>query len=118
MAGKGGKCVAGNTIITTFGTGPGMAADRANLRSGKAGNAKRAFAGLFAATAVLTGVAMTAKTIAKAAEASGRSRPCCSGRVKREHAGRTLSGSPSGEKIDFYPQRVPERDSMPAAGLS
>jgi len=58
--------VTGETIRVCFGGDSGLAGDRTTSQPGEA---KRAFAGLFAATASLTGAAMTARTVTRAAAA-------------------------------------------------
>lgn len=56
----------GETIRVCFGGGSGLAGDWATSQPG---GARRAFAGLFAATASLTGAAMTARTVTSVAAA-------------------------------------------------
>lgn len=67
----------GETIRVCFGGGSGPAGDRGTSPSG---GARGAFAGLFAATAALTGAAMTARTVTRAVAAPGI---CRSGRGRR-----------------------------------
>jgi len=76
--------VTGETIRICFGGGSGLAGDRSTSRSG---GARRAFAGLFAATAALTGAVMTARTVTRAAAAPDNCRSACGRR-----AGTSCSG--------------------------
>ena len=82
----------GETIRVCFGGDSGLAIDRTTSQPGEA---KRAFAGLFAATASLTGVAMTARTVTRAAAAQeygrtvrGRRVGSCSAGCRTAHESR------------------------------
>ena len=68
----------GETIVVCFGGGSGPAGDWAALQQG---GARRAFAGLFAATASLTGAAMTARTVTRAAASQEYNRTARGSRV-------------------------------------